>query len=451
MGTHLNPDPARALIELAGPRPRVVLAFSGGIDSTFLAHSLLKQRRRFSSLRLIHIDHGLHADSAKWATHCARMAQSWRVPIVTLRAQIPRNTGDSPEAAARDARYALLATEMQPGEILLTAQHCDDQAETLLLQLFRGAGVAGLSAMPAIAAFGPGRIARPILTLRRADIELAARKARLRFIEDPSNADTRFSRNFLRHRLMPQIREHWPGVDRALARTAAHMADAQALLAATANRDLAVAADAPGLSVNALRALPPGRRRNALRQFIASAGIERPEASRLAEMSGPLLKAREDAHPEVRWANARMSRRSGRLEIEVDSQYPPKPPHDSLSISWHWSEQRSLLLGNGAVIELVDDDAGPLDLARLPKILNVRARSGGESLRPGPRARTRSLKSLLQSAKIPLAQRASMPLLYIGESRKERLIAAGDRWIDASVTANVKSKRRARLRWTRAR
>ena len=130
---------------------------------------------------------------------------------------------------------------MQPGEVLVTAQHRDDQVETLLLQLFRGAGVSGLAGMPGMAAFGPGFIARPLLAVSRADIEATARSARLQWVEDPSNADTRYSRNFVRQRLMPMIREHWPGADKALARSAMHMGDAARLLNERAEHDLAAA------------------------------------------------------------------------------------------------------------------------------------------------------------------------------------------------------------------
>jgi tRNA(Ile)-lysidine synthase len=263
----------------------------------------------------------------------------------------------------------------------------------------------------------------------------------LRWIEDPSNADTRFSRNFLRHRLMPLIREHWPGADKALVRSAAHMAEASALLNERAARDLAGVADGSGLSVSGLRALPASRRRNALRAFIGRHGVEMPETSRLKEMSGPLLAARPDAQPEVAWADSRIVRRSGRLEIHTR-----KPAREFVAKSWRWKEDRRLVL-DGGVLELVDDASGPIDLALLPKELELRVRSGGERLRPNARARTQTLKSLLQNAKVPVDERANMPLLCAGE----RLIAVGDRWIDASVAANVKSRARARLKWSRQR
>jgi tRNA(Ile)-lysidine synthase len=433
-------DPVTKLIELAGAKPRVAVAFSGGIDSAVLAHLLVKQRRKLGGLRLIHVDHGLQAASAEWSRHCARQARAWRLPLITLKAKIERARGESPEAAARDARYALLADAMEPGEVLVTAQHRDDQVETLLLQLFRGAGVSGLAAMPAISAFGAGSIARPLLDTSRAQIEAVARKAHLRWIEDPSNADTRFSRNFLRQRVMPLIREHWVGVDKALARSAAHMAAAAALLNERATQDLAGLADGAGLSVTALRALPAGRRRNALRGFIARHGVEMPEASRLKEMCGPLLAARADAQPAVVWADARMLRTGGRLELQKSRE----PSREFTAKSWRWHDDRRLILGADAgVLELIDDHAGPIDLARLPKLLTLRSRVGGERLRPGPRARTQTLKSLLQTARIPAEKRARLPLVFAGE----RLVAVSDRWIDASIAATVKSRRRGRLRW----
>jgi len=441
------PDPVARLIELVGPKPRVAVAFSGGVDSTVLAHLLVKQRRKLGSLRLIHVDHGLQVASGDFRRHCARMARAWRVPFLALKAAIVRKSGDSPEAAARDARYALLAAAMEPGEVLVTAQHRDDQVETLLLQLFRGAGVSGLSGMPAIAAFGPGPIARPMLEVSREQIEALARKAQLRWIEDPSNTDTRFSRNFLRQRLMPLIREHWPGVDKALARSATHMAAAAALLNERAAQDLAGLADGAGLSVTALRALPAGRRRNALRGFIARHGVEMPEASRLKEMSGPLLEARDDAQPEVSWANVRMVRSSGRLEF----QKVRKGAHETTAKSWQCHDDRRLILGGDAgVLELIDDESGPIDLERLPGTLHLRPRAGGEKLRPGPRARMQSLKKLMQTARMSVETRARLPLLFAGVGPKAQLVAAGDRWIDAAIAATVKSRRRARLKWTRA-
>lgn len=436
-------DFAERLLRLTGPQPLVLLAFSGGVDSTLLGHALIRARGRLGSLRFAHVDHGLQPGSAAWSKRCARLARSWRVPFVSLRADIPRKPGDSPEARARATRYELLAGAMQPGEVLVTAQHRDDQVETLLLQLLRGAGVAGLAAMPAIAPFGAGRIARPLLDVSRAEIEHAARAAKLNWIVDPTNTDTRYSRNFLRHRVMPVLREHWPGADRVLARTAAHMAEAATLLDERAAQDLAAAADGRGLSVATLRALPAARRRNALRSFIRLQGAELPDSSRFREISGPLLAARADAQPEVSWPGARLRRRAGRLELETSLELPP----NSDVKSWLWKNHRRLILDDGSILELRNDRHGLVDLDRLPSSLQLRPRAGGEKLRPGPRARTQSLKKLMQAAKLTPEERARLPLLFSGKGPKGRLLAAGDRWIDSSIAPTVKSRRRARLVW----
>jgi tRNA(Ile)-lysidine synthase len=448
----LKTDFAARLVRLTGPRPKVLLAYSGGMDSTVLAHALVRARRDLGALRLVHIDHALQAESLEWRRHCARQARSWRVPFTALRAKLTIRRGESLEAAARQARYDSLAQELEPAEVLVTAQHRDDQVETLLLQLMRGTGVAGLAAMPAIAPFGVGRIARPLLEVTRADIEQLARAAKLSWIEDPMNEDVRYSRNFTRHQLMPVIREHWPGADRALARTAANLAEALGLLEERAVSDLATVADGAALSVAALRTLPEARRRNALRVFIARAGIQLPDASRLREMTAALLAARVDAQPEVRWPGAVVRRRAGRLELQVVSEATLEPPSKSALKSWRWQRDREFLLnGTGDRISLIDDPAGAIDLDRLPKSLRLRSRRGGEKLRPGPRARTQTLKNLMQSAKLTVEERARLPLLFSGDGPKGRLIAAGDRWIDASIAVNVKSRRRARLVWSRSR
>jgi tRNA(Ile)-lysidine synthase len=225
------------------------------------------------------------------------------------------------------------------------------------------------------------------------------------------------------------------------------MAEAAALLEELARGDLDAATDGAGLSVARLRALPAARRRNALRAFIARAGVDAPDTSRLREIAGPLLAARADAQPEVRWRGASMRRRDGRLELQVKAQDPEPSRPESSAKSWNWKKQCQCLLSGGGRLALIEDRSGPIDLDRVPPVVQLKSRRGGESLRPGLRARTQKLKSLLQAARLTVEERAHLPLLFSGD----RLIAAGDRWIDASIAANDKSRRRARLVWTRAR
>lgn len=438
------------LLAAAPQKPCVLVAFSGGLDSMALAHMLVKRRRDLSGLRLIHVDHGLQAASADWARHCARQARVWRVPFSVHQAQVRVQRGESIEAVARDARYAHFRAQLQPGEVLVTAQHLDDQSETFLLQLFRGSGVAGLAAMPRKTRFARGWQMRPLLEQSRAEIEQYARHHELEWLEDPSNLQERYSRNFLRHRVMPMLREKWVGVDQTIARSARHMAEAGKLLDQLGSRDLMSVADGDGLNVSALRRLPGPRRRNVLRAFISRAGLEMPSTAQTMEIAGSLLVARADAQPVVEWAGCEIRRRAGRLELHVKSENFPALQLETVHKSWRWKEHREFIVnGAGDFLSLVDDPSGAIDLDKLPRALNLRPRLGGETLRPGPRARTQSLKKLLQAARLTVEERARLPLLFAGVGPKGRLIAAGDRWLDASVMANVKSRRRARLIWSR--
>jgi tRNA(Ile)-lysidine synthase len=293
--------------------------------------------------------------------------------------------------------------------------------------------------MAPFAEFARGTIARPLLEVPRTALESYARAQHLEWIDDPSNADTRFARNFLRQRVMPVLREQWPAGAAAIARSARHMAEAQTLLDDLAAQDLARISDGSGLRVAGLRALPADRRRNAVRAFVAARGAEM--------ITAELLTARADAQPEVAWPGARMRRRGGRLEIEVGVMSRRVDAAENFPKSWDWKSDRECILSERAGrLRLVDDDAGPIDLDRLPATLEVRLRRGGESLRPGANARKKSLKSLLQGAKLSIEERANMPLVFAADC----LIAVGDRWIDASIAAHDKSGRRARLRWLRA-
>jgi tRNA(Ile)-lysidine synthase len=435
------------LLDITGQKPNVVVAYSGGMDSTVLAHMLVKQRRRLGELRLAHVDHGLQRASSDWTEQCRRQAMAWRVPFIALRASISKQRGESLEALARDARYTLLASVLRPGEFLVTAQHRDDQVETVLLQLLRGAGVPGLAAMPRRAPFAQGTLVRPLIDFTRRDLEQYAEHHCLTWIEDPTNAADRFDRNYLRMQVIPKLGERWRGVVAAISRTASHMAEAAKLLDAQASEDLVTAMDGDGLNVVALRRLPAARRRNALRLFISRNGVDVPPTTKLMEIAGAMLVARQDAQPEVRWLGAAMLRRSGRLVLEAQEDKISSPV--SALKSWRWEEQRMCGVSErGGLLELIDDVEGPIDLDKLPAVLYRRTRMGGESLRPGIRARTQSLKKLMQAANLSIEDRASLPLLF-GGGPKGRLIAAGDRWIDATVAATVKSRRRARLVWRR--
>jgi tRNA(Ile)-lysidine synthase len=460
------------------PDVNLCVALSGGVDSVSLLAALAKRpsiagplqkssasaaspaaspaarRLRASSLRAIHIHHGLRPNADAWADHCSTLAAKLGVPLEVIRVKVPQRRGDSVEASARVARYAALARALQPGEVLLTAHHQDDQLETVLLQLLRGAGIAGLAAVAEVAPFARGRVVRPLLTCSRASLEEWARRHRLSWVEDDSNADERYDRNYLRHTVVPLIRERWPGAGQALSRAARHAAEARRLLDSLALVDVERAAVGPSLSAQRLRALEPDRRRNALRFWITRAGFIVPDTRRLEEIAGPLLAARFDANPQVRWNATVVERHADVLSIRKDAAAEKAfvaALDASLAIAapeqiWRWRESPRFELTAPFVgtLSLVRDRHGPFDLDLLPEVLSVQARRGGEALRPAPGARTRKLKTLLQEAKLPPAERERLPLICAGG----KLIAVADRWLDASVQATARTRHRARLRFS---
>jgi tRNA(Ile)-lysidine synthase len=399
-------------------------------------------------LRAIHINHGLHENARQWSAHCRKLARQLGVPLRVFSVTVERDRGTSLEEAARSARYRCLAQHLQRGEALLTAHTQDDQLETVLLQLFRGCGLAGLAAMPPVAAFGPGWLVRPLLGCTRQELEVWVRSRGLPWIEDDTNLDERFDRNYLRRRVLPLVRERWAGVGQAVARSARHAAEAQTLLTALARADLERARDGASLSVKALRLLAPERRRNLVRSWIAASGRTMPDTRRLEEIVGPLLEARPDAHPQVAWGDAVVARDGDLLSIAdraalLDSREARTAAHSVAELEWPWRRLPRCALPGGGALELVSGSHGPLDLDALPEQLSVSWRRGGERLRVrrgGPR---RALKSLLQEARVPLAERTRMPLIFAGG----RLIAAADLWIDESVRAAADASHRARLVW----
>lgn len=426
------------------PDVPLCVALSGGVDSTALLTALATPRRIRPRLRALHVDHGLHPNSAAWSAHCRDLADALDVPLQVLPAKVVRARGESLEAVARKARYALLEANLTSGEILLTAHHEDDQLETVLLQLFRGSGLAGIAAMPEIAPFGSGFLARPLLRRTRAELEGWCRARSVAWIEDDTNADEGLDRNYLRRRVIPLVRDRWPGVGASVARSARHAAEAQRLLDGVARRDLERAADGDSLSASAVRALPGERRRNALRFWIARSGHTLPDTRRLEEICGPLLDARPDANPYVAWAGAVLRRERGRLSIRPGSLRAVAGAPAALE--WRWGVAPSCELPDGGgQLELRPDPKGPLDLDALPQSLTVRFRAGGERLRPrrgGPR---RALKNLLQEAHVPLGERARLPVVWAGA----RVLAAGDLWCDEWAQAGPGTRRRGRLVWLR--
>jgi len=416
----------RVLQRLAclGETRQVWVAFSGGLDSHVLLHVLGAERQRLpGALGAVHVDHGLHPDSGDWARHCTAVCAQLEVPLVTLAGHVRRGAGESPEAAAREARYRALGRWLPAGAVLLTAHHQDDQAETLVLQLLRGAGPHGLAAMAAAAPFANGWLGRPLLPESRAHLTEYARNHDLVWIDDPSNLDPGFDRNRLRREIFPLLRERWPALGATLARSAGHQAEAAALLDELAAEDAARAQRSAGttLSVSVLRELPGPRRRNLLRYWLRRRGLRPPSSARLARMEHDLLTERADGQPCVAWAKVQVRRYRDRLYV-TERLSPPDP-----RARMHWQPPTPLSLPRaGGVLEALPARGQGLAVACLRgAAVEIGFRRGGERLRPAGRGGRHALKKLLQERGIPPWERERLPLVFVdGE-----LAAVAGQWV----------------------
>lgn len=384
--------------------PRYLVAYSGGIDSHVLLHALTICRIPVS---VFHVHHGLSPNAEAWTRHCAEVCAALGVPLEILRVDAGPLRGESPEAAARRARYEVFAERLGEGEMLLVAHNRDDQAETLLLQLLRGAGPAGLAAMPRTMPFGRGVLARPLLGVSRSAIRAHAEAHGLAWIEDESNADLRYDRNYLRAEVLPRLKVRWPALGRTLARSAGLQAETLDLLADLAALDLErMRGTRSGtLAVSALAASTDVRRRNALRHWIASKGLPMPDSGRLARIEHEVIAARPEAAPRVAWPGAEVRRYRDDLYA-----MPPLAAHDRESvIEWRVDGPLETPLG-----PITPDDLRACGVEWVPgEVLTVRYRRGGETLQA--RGRTHSLKKLFQEWGIPPWGRDRLPFVYRGD------------------------------------
>ncbi len=391
------------------------LAYSGGVDSQVLLHLLAELPL---NVQAIYVDHGLHPDSSKWAEHCRRSCRQLGVPFQVLTVDARAYSGEGPEAAARKARYTALADKISADDCLLTAQHLDDQAETFLLQLLRGAGAAGLAGMPFYCRFAGAWHMRPLLGYSREDILAYANSHNLSWVEDPSNRSDRYDRNFLRHRIIPALRQRWPAIDCTLAKAARQQAENMDLLERLAEIDFDQAADAGNPVVSKLLNLDETRQRNLLRYWINRRGHPLPSRRVLWQILQQMLMSREDADPRVNWADSEMRRYRDRLYlINVTA-------HDPAGV-YSWQADQPLVLESlGQKLELVKSDTG-LRNDILSRRLNVRFRQGGERIRPVGREGHHRLKKLFQEQAVPPWMRDRIPLLFL----EDELIAVIGYWI----------------------
>lgn len=397
----------------------ILIGLSGGVDSVVLLHLLHELSSRFSwQLSALHVHHGISRNADEWAGFCADLCARYPIPLHIEHVDIAPLRAQGIEAAARKLRHAAFAR--QPCDFVALAHHADDQAETLLLQLLRGAGVRGASAMPILSQSkrplpamhaGSPDLLRPLLHCSRQDILNYAAAQGLQWIEDESNADDSYPRNFLRHRVMPLLDQQFPAYRDTLGRSTQHFAEASELLDELAMQDAGQALDGNTMQVAALRELPPARAKNLLRYFLHAQGASMPQSALLEEMLRQLCDARQDAAVSVCYGDHQVRRYRDRVYLlpapaELDHDFV-LPWQGEAILDWPPLATRlhfSRTSGTGVSLQR---------LQRAP--LTLRLRRGAETLRLHPAAANRTLKNLLQQYHIPPWQRERLPLLFCGE------------------------------------
>ncbi|MEO8599501.1 MAG: tRNA lysidine(34) synthetase TilS, partial [bacterium] len=364
--------------------PKLAIAYSGGLDSSVLLHIAHKFSIKYGfALYAFHIHHGISHNADDWLAHCEAQCKQLNVPFDAQKVTIAKSAKTGIEEAARISRYAALGTLCRKNgvSILLTAHHQDDQAETILLQLLRGSGVAGLSGMdiqnaaPDLLGDASVQMARPLLTASRAELAVFAAENAIHFVEDESNSDLRYARNALRHTVMPALAQSFPGFQERLARTAQHAQSAQRLLIALAEQDLQECQDGDCLDIRQLRQLNPDRTYNLLRYWFGSRGVRMPSTAWLSEMLTQLLEAKEDAQLCVTHADCHIRRYQNRIFMT------PKLDEAGLSVvpaTFRWMGERQIAFPAYSGVIYFDASEQGFDMDwLLNEPLTIRLRRGG--------------------------------------------------------------------------
>ncbi len=403
----------------------VLIAYSGGVDSTALLHAMARAKKITPTIgvpiRAVHFNHQLQPLADTWQAHCELTAQALGVPLTV----IPLSLKDASEHTARQARYAALKALLRPDELLLTAHHRDDQAETVLQQLLRGSGLTGLGGIRPLQAFASGWLARPLLRWSKQQLYDWLLAEEIPWVSDPSNRDTRYRRNFLRHRVLPTLMEHWPQAPKALSRAAEHAQAAESLLQHFYRRH-GPATGAP-LPLSSFSELPETAHGTWLGLWLADHGQKRPDSARVQEFLIQCQRAAADHNPQLDLGNGRIIRWRDALYLVENKS------NDTAEDFSHWTKCWD---GTGSL--RLPAALGSLELTELtgssenrPLRLQVGFYRGGESIRLPQHRHSKRLKNLFQEHAVPPWERRRLPLIFATDAKgkADTLLAVGDRWL----------------------
>lgn len=405
----------------------IAVAYSGGLDSSVLLRLASDVcRQRSIPLLAFHVHHGLSPNAEAWLIHARDRCEQLGVAFDAQRVSVTGMSEQGIEEAARRARYAALGAMCARHKVslLLSAHHEDDQAETVMLQWLRGAGLPGLSGMASVQQAHPllpasVALGRPLLEIPRAQLEEFASHAQIDFVSDESNADSRYRRNAIRNEIFPVIARHVGGYAHTLVRSARHAQHAQRLLDELARSDLSVCGAGDALDLDALGSLSEDRKHNLIRHWVHGITARYPSEAQLVQLQQQMLGASADAHPRLQLGDW-VIERSGRMMLIRPLSVREQPPADALKLVWRGEPEISVPSWQG---KLVFETGPGLDRdLLLSGPLSLRARAGGERIKLHPSRPSRSLKNLFQESGLLASERPWLPLLYV---EQQLVFAAG--------------------------
>ncbi|MCO6550322.1 MAG: tRNA lysidine(34) synthetase TilS [Gilliamella sp.] len=385
----------------------LLVAYSGGVDSTVLMHVLVKLKQQLLpnlELRAIYIHHGLSSNADNWATHCRQQCQTWQVPIIIEKVRLDPIAGNI-EEQARNARYQAIYHHLKDDETLCTAQHLDDQCETFFLALKRGSGPAGLSAMPR----ENQQHLRPLLTISRSQIETYANKHQLNWIEDESNQDDHYDRNFLRLKVLPILNQRWPHFSQMVARSAELCQQQETLINELLLVEFKqVITEQNQLAIAPLMDYSEYKRNAILRMWFKHNHINMPTRQQITLIWQTVALAKEDANPKFIFNNQQVRRYQNQLYL----------------LALYQDIEQQILNWDLALPLTLPDNVGELQVnyqtdlcCRLPQAdekITVRFHAQGK-FQIVNRHGSRSIKKLWQEHNIPPWMRTRIPLIYYNE------------------------------------
>ena len=413
-----------SFLRLHSANNQIFVGYSGGVDSHVLLHLLANTVVPKKHVTAVYVHHGLQDCADDWQIHCKKIARNLGLNFLALQVNGHAKKGDSPEESARNARYQAFNQLITKNSVLLFAQHRQDQVETVLLQLFRGAGLKGLSAMPETTQMGAGLLLRPFLDSSQEDIINYANQHALHWVEDPSNQNDAYDRNYLRHQIIPLIERRWKGVDKAVLRSARHCSQAQQLLASRAKSEMLLVYDENNQSLNIADLLLKeiAQQQWIIREWMAYLNLRMPSVKLLERILTDVLLAKKDANPVIQHENCNIRRYQNRLCAVWDK--PKVSP--STEVIWQ-NIQQALYLTDQSKLQLMASESGIAKRYFNDALVQIKYRTGGEKIALAHRTGRHSLKKLFQEEKIPPWKRENIPLIYING----KIAAIADLWVSA--------------------